>query len=54
MKFARGVFLIAGIWGVAVLVPFYFRFDAVGREAPPAITHPEFYYGFLVVRSPGR
>lgn len=32
-----------------MLVPFYFRFDAVGREAPPAITHPEFYYGFLVV-----
>ena len=49
MKFARRVFLIAGVWGVVVLVPFYFRFDAVGREAPPAITHPEFYYGFLVV-----
>jgi hypothetical protein len=25
------------------------RFDAIGRATPPAITHPEFYYGFLSV-----
>jgi hypothetical protein len=47
MKLARSVFLIAGVWGIAVLAPFYLRFDVIGREAPPAITHPEFYYGFL-------
>jgi hypothetical protein len=43
------VFLIGGIWGVAVLTPFYFMFDTIGREAPPPITHPEFYYGFMAV-----
>ena len=49
MKLARWVFLSAGIWGIAVLTPFYFRFDAIGRDTPPVVTHPEFYYGFLGV-----
>jgi hypothetical protein len=49
MKFAKLVFWIAGIWGVAVLAPAYFIFDRIGREDPPAITHPEFYFGFLGV-----
>jgi hypothetical protein len=49
MNTARIVFLMAGVWGIAVLVPFYFRLEAIGRETPPAITHPEFYYGFLSV-----
>jgi hypothetical protein len=47
MKLARVVFLIAGLWGIVVLVPFYFRFETIGEETPPAITHPEFYFGFL-------
>ena len=25
------------------------RFDSIGRETTPAITHPEFYYDFLSV-----
>ncbi len=49
MKFARGVFSIAGVWGLLVLIPFYFMFDSLGREAPPPLTHPEFYFGFLAV-----
>jgi hypothetical protein len=49
MKFARIVFWIAGIWGVVVLTPLYFMFDAIGRQDPPAITHPGFYYGFASV-----
>jgi hypothetical protein len=49
MKFAQWVFSIAGIWGIVVLTPLYFRFDALGRATPPPITHPEFYYGFLAV-----
>jgi hypothetical protein len=49
MRFARIVFLIAGIWGVLVLTPFYFMFDVIGRRDPPLITHPGFYYGFLSV-----
>ncbi|HME35950.1 MAG TPA: hypothetical protein VKF84_11980 [Candidatus Sulfotelmatobacter sp.] len=49
MKFAKVVFWIAGIWGVLILAPLYFMFDAIGRNDPPAITHPGFYYGFISV-----
>ena len=49
MKFAKVVFWIAGIWGVLVLAPLYFMFDVIGRQDPPAITHPGFYYGFISV-----
>lgn len=48
-KFATVVFTAAGIWGILDVVPLYFLFDYVGRKAPPAITHPEFYYGFAGV-----
>lgn len=47
MKFARMVFLVAGIWGLLVITPLYFIFDLIGRTDPPAITHPGFYYGFV-------
>jgi hypothetical protein len=46
MKFAKVVFWVAGIWGVVVIAPLYFLFDVIGRNDPPAITHPGFYYGF--------
>jgi hypothetical protein len=49
MKFAKIVFWIAGIWGLLVLTPLYFMFDLIGRQDPPAITHPGFYYGFVGV-----
>ncbi|MGB9472650.1 MAG: hypothetical protein WBQ59_25110 [Candidatus Acidiferrum sp.] len=47
MKFAKAVFWVAGIWGVLVVAPLYFMFDLIGRQDPPAITHPGFYYGFV-------
>jgi len=47
MKFARVVFWVAGIWGVVVIAPLYFIFDLIGKQDPPAITHPGFYYGFV-------
>jgi len=47
MKFAKIVFWIAGIWGLLVLTPLYFIFDLIGRQDPPPITHPAFYYGFV-------
>ena len=47
MKFARIIFFVAGIWGLLILTPLYFMFDVIGRQDPPAITHPAFYYGFL-------
>lgn len=49
MKFAKIVFWIAGVWGVLVLVPFYFMSDVIGRGDPPAITHLGYYFGFLDV-----
>ena len=47
MKFARIVFGFAGGWGVLVLTPLYFLYDFVGKHDPPALTHPQFYYGFV-------
>ena len=47
MKFARVVLWVAGIWGVVVITPLYFIFDLIGKQDPPAITHPGFYYGFV-------
>ena len=47
MKFAKIVFRIAAIWGVLVLTPLYFMFDLIGRNDPPPITHPAFFYGFI-------
>lgn len=47
MKFARIVYYVAGIYGVLALAPMYFLESKTGADYPPAITHPEFYYGFV-------
>ena len=47
MRFARWVFLIAGVYGLLVTLPMYFLEARIGRDQPPAVTHPEFYYGFV-------
>lgn len=49
MKFARIVFLVAGIYGLLVLLPQFFLETKIGRDTPPPITHPEFFYGFICV-----
>ena len=49
MRFARLIFMIAGIYGLLVLLPQYFLEEKNGRDFPPAITHPEYYYGFIGV-----
>ena len=46
MKFAKIVFWVAGIWGFLIITPLYFLFDMIGKQDPPPITHPAFYYGF--------
>ena len=46
MKFAKYTFLIAGIYGLLVLLPAYFSEKQFGVDYPPAVTHPEFLYGF--------
>lgn len=48
-KFAKYVFLLAGIYGLVGLTPQYFMEARVSADFPPAITHPEFYYGFIGV-----
>ena len=49
MKFSRWVFMLAAIYGVLALLPMYFLESMVARTQPPAITHPEYYYGFIGV-----
>jgi hypothetical protein len=49
MKFAKIVFRVAGIYGLLVLVPQFFLEAKIGRDTPPPITHPEFFYGFICV-----
>jgi hypothetical protein len=49
LKFAKVVFTVAGIWGILVTLPLYFMYDYIGRQSPPAVNHPEFYYGFADV-----
>jgi len=49
MKFAKIVFYAAGIYGLVNLLPQYFLEEKIGRDFPPAIEHPEFFYGFLGV-----
>lgn len=47
MRFAKIVFRVAGIYGILVLTPIFFMEDTIARQAPPAITHPDYFYGFL-------
>lgn len=44
MRFARTVFLVAGLIGSVILVPQYFI-----EQGSAPMTHPEFFYGFLGV-----
>jgi hypothetical protein len=49
MKFAKLVFTIAGVYGILVILPQYFLEAKNGRDFPPPINHPEYYYGFIGV-----
>ncbi len=49
MKFARVVYLVAGIYGLIAVTPGFFMEGMTGRDHPPAVTHPEYYYGFFGV-----
>lgn len=49
MNFARWTFWIAGWYGLAVILPQYFLERQIGLDDPPAITHPEHFYGFIGV-----
>ena len=49
MRFAKIVFIIAGVWGIAVLTPLYFLVDITGRQYAPPTAYPQFFYGFVSV-----
>lgn len=45
--FARRAYTAAAVYGIIALVPQYFLEKKVGLDFPPAITHPEYFYGFV-------
>ena len=49
MRFAKVVFIVAGVWGIVVLTPLYFLIDISGRQYAAPTTYPQFVYGFLSV-----
>jgi len=49
MRFAKWVFLSAGLSGILIVAPAFFLERQTGEDSPPPITHPEYYYGFLGV-----
>jgi hypothetical protein len=49
VKFAKWVYRTAGIYGLLVLAPLLFLERFVSQTSPPAITHPEYYYGFAII-----
>jgi hypothetical protein len=49
VRFSKWVFRLAGIYGLVLMLPQFFMESQVGLDSPPAITHPEFFYGFVGV-----
>jgi len=47
VRFAKLVFLLAGIYGLLILAPICFWEKAIGKRTPPAITHTEYFYEFV-------
>ena len=48
-RFPRLVYRGAAIYGILVLAPQYLMEERIGVMYPPAITHPEHFYGFVGV-----
>ena len=48
MRFAKWVFLLAGVSGVLMILPLYLE-DRFVQDFPPRSNRPEFYYGFAGV-----
>lgn len=49
MKSVKYIFTFAGVYGIIVLLPMYFFETKFNTDFPPAITHPEYFYGFIGV-----
>ena len=48
-RFARRVFIGAGLYGLAGILPLYVTETLFTELFPPALSHPEFFYGFAGV-----
>lgn len=48
-RFARVVYTLAGVYGLLVMLPQYWMEQRIAQDAPPAITHVEYFYGFIGV-----
>lgn len=49
MKIAQWAFRLAGAIGLLQIVPLYFYEQQLAVDMPPALNHPEYYYGFAGV-----
>lgn len=49
MRLAKVVFIVAGVWGIVVLTPFYWLVDLTGRHYGAPTEYPHFFYGFFSV-----
>ena len=49
MRFARVVFVVAGVLGLIVLTPLFGLVDVTGHPYRPPLDYPHFFYGFLSV-----
>lgn len=49
MRWIKYLFFASGIYGVVVITPQYFLKERISQGVPPAITHPEYFYGFIGV-----
>jgi hypothetical protein len=49
VKFAKYVFISAGVWGIPVLTPFYWLVDVTGRRYTAPTEYPHFFYGFFAI-----
>jgi hypothetical protein len=49
LRFAKRVYLIAGIWGVIIIGLNFLNERWIALNDPPPLTHPEYFYGFNAV-----
>lgn len=51
MRLAKWTFRTAGIFGLLVMVPMLFAEAWIEQVMPPAVNHPEFFYGFVILNT---
>lgn len=47
VRLPRRIYAIAAVVGIAILAPLYVMEARIAELSPPAVTHPEHYYGFV-------